>query len=66
MRHNLEDLESENRRLRIELEGSRIKLNEHGSIYVYTEDDMTQIKNDNNNKYREIMQLQMHVSQIES
>ena len=52
MRHNLEDLESENRRLRIELEGSRIKLNEHGSVYVYTEDDMTQIKNDNNNKYR--------------
>lgn len=37
MRNNVEDLEAENRRFRIELEGSRIKVNTQDTTYVYTE-----------------------------
>jgi regulator of replication initiation timing len=43
-RHTIEDLEGENRRLRIELEGSRVRLNEQNSVYIYSEDDLAQLK----------------------
>jgi regulator of replication initiation timing len=56
--HTLEDLESENRRLKIELDGSRLKFTEQSSHYIYTEEDMYTLREEINEKYKKIMHLQ--------